>query len=150
MPLESGSKLTTNSPATAGLLVSPSNQNTESQNLSPHEDQRPGKIRISLVREKAYKRQRRTDKRKRQKIRGTNQEERPRESRERVRRLKQKIKGNPKQAKEGTKKNEGKSSRLEGQTITRPGRILPSQKQKEVKKRGRVWAFSSTDPNYVC
>jgi hypothetical protein len=39
----------------AGLLVSQSNQNTESQILSPHEDQRPGKIRISLAREKPIK-----------------------------------------------------------------------------------------------
>jgi len=46
---------TTNSPAMAGLLVSQSNQNTESQILSPHEDQRPGKIRISLAREKPIK-----------------------------------------------------------------------------------------------
>jgi hypothetical protein len=46
---------TTNSPTMAGLLVSQSNQNTESQILSPHEDQRPGKIRISLAREKPIK-----------------------------------------------------------------------------------------------
>jgi len=46
---------TTNSPAMAGLLVSQSNQNAESQILSPHEDQRPGKIRISLAREKPIK-----------------------------------------------------------------------------------------------
>jgi hypothetical protein len=38
-----------------GLLVSQSNQNTESQILSPHEDQRPGKIRIILAREKPIK-----------------------------------------------------------------------------------------------
>jgi len=36
-------------------LVSQSNQNTESQILSPHEDQRPGKIRIILAREKPIK-----------------------------------------------------------------------------------------------
>jgi hypothetical protein len=39
----------------AGLLVSQSNQNAESQIISPHEDQRPGKIRISLAREKPIK-----------------------------------------------------------------------------------------------
>jgi len=39
---------TTNSPAMAGLLVSQSKKNTESQILSPHEDQRPGKISLKF------------------------------------------------------------------------------------------------------
>ena len=46
---------TTSSPTMVGQLASQSNQNKESQILSLHEDQRSGKIRISLAREKPIK-----------------------------------------------------------------------------------------------
>ena len=49
---------TNNSPAMAGLLVSQSNQNTESQVLCPHEDQCPGEDKDQFCARKAYKRQR--------------------------------------------------------------------------------------------
>jgi hypothetical protein len=111
----------------AGLLVSQSNQNTDSQILSPHEDQRPGKIRISIARGKPIKGRGEQTKEKDRKA-GERIQKRDREKTERERRLKRK-KREPKTSK-GRNEEEERREKQPPRRATQSPNLQPSNSSK--------------------